>query len=66
MGAWEEAEQALRDKCLYAGLSRRDTDMCVDYFINKLCHKEMGEKYCIELQTSLNKKLKFKERLREF
>lgn len=58
-----QAEIDLRNKCFDKGLDETETKMCVDYFIHRLSHKEIAVKYGIELQTSLNKKLRFKKKL---
>lgn len=60
ISAKEQAERELCDKCFNAGLDKRDTQIAVDFFINRLCHKEMTVKYLMGYQASLNKKCDFK------
>ena len=62
--AKNKAELALRDSCFRAGLNCRDTEICIDYFINRLSHKEMAVKYNITIESSGNKKHKLKQKIK--
>lgn len=65
LSAKDEAERGLRDKCFNAGLNEEETELCLLYFIRRLSHKQISdmEKYKMTIETSRNKKAKFKKRL---
>lgn len=65
VSAKDKAIAELRDKCFTAGITGRDADMCVDYFINTdLSHQDIADKYGIEWQTSKNRKSEFKKKFK--
>lgn len=61
----DKAEEKLRNLSFFKGLSETDTEIAVDFFIRKLTHKEICLKYNIEYQTSCNKKLRLKKKLKQ-
>ena len=56
-------ERLLREKCDDLGFVDWKIELCVDYFIHRLPHKEVIQKYNlnIEYQSSLNLKHKLKK-----
>jgi len=53
----------LIDRCMLAGMSREETLLAVELFVDKINAKDLAEKYHMAVSTLRNKKVAFKKRL---